>query len=142
MGPALGVDLALDLALDAVVADRRGGVQGVGDLGIGQGQEELRRRGVVRPDAGVAVGLELGPHGPAGGPGPAPGLERAEQVLDVVAVLVGDDVGLGERPTGGPEARAELVEEAEIDVDVPVGRAVERPDGRASPRRTPCPSGR
>ena len=44
-------------------------------------------------------------------------------------VLVREDVRLGERAALGAELRLQLVEEAEVDVDVAVGRAVERPDG-------------
>ena len=88
---------------------------------------------------GVAVGLQLEPHrarlralrvlapdAPVG----------AEQVLDVMAVLVGDDVGLGERPAARAEARAQLAVEAEVDVDRLVARAVERADRRGrAPQR-------
>src|SRR4029077_6096814 len=49
-------------------------------------------------------------------------------------VLVCDYVALGERPSGRAEAVVQLVEEAQVDVDVLVGRAVERADVRA--RRT------
>ena len=45
----------------------------------------------------------------------------------MVAVLVGDHVGLDERGVRGAEARCQLVEEAEVDVHELVGRAVERP---------------
>src|SRR5689334_5724509 len=62
MGPALGIDLALRLGLDPVVADRRGRVQRFADLLLRRRFEETGRGGVVGPDAGVAVGLELGPH--------------------------------------------------------------------------------
>ena len=69
-------------------------------------------------------------------------VEDAEQVLDVVPVLVCDHVGLREGAALGAEARAELVEEAEVDVDVTVGGAVEGPHrrgGAAAPglRRRP-----
>ena len=46
----------------------------------------------------------------------------------MVPVLVRDHVGLGERAAAGAEPRLELVEEAEVDVDVPIPRAVEGPD--------------
>ena len=46
----------------------------------------------------------------------------------MVAVLVGEDVRLGERAALGAELRLQLVEEPEVDVDVLVVRAVERPD--------------
>ena len=65
---------------------------------------------------------------PPSAPASRPGLEQAEQVLHVVAVLVGDDVHLGERAALGAELRLELVEEAEVEVDRLVERAVERAD--------------
>ena len=49
----------------------------------------------------------------------------------MVAVLVREHVGLRKRPALGAEPRLQLVEEAEIDVDLLVGRAVERADLRA-----------
>ena len=51
------------------------------------------------PHAGEAIGLELDPHRPALGAGLAAAspLKRAEEVLDVVAVLVRDDVALRQR---------------------------------------------
>ena len=57
-------------------------------------------------------------------------VEDAQQVLDVVSVLVRHHVGLRERPALGAEARAQLVEEPQVDVDVLVGGAVERPHRR------------
>src|SRR3954451_10345462 len=49
----------------------------------------------------------------------------------MVAVFVGDHVGLGEGRIVDAEARGELVEEAEVDVDELVVRAVERAHLRA-----------
>ena len=43
----------------------------------------------------------------------------------MVAVLVRDDVGVDEEAAVGPELLLQLVEEAQVDVDEPVGRAVE-----------------
>ena len=59
-----------------------------------------------------------------------------------MAVLVRDDVRLGERAALGAELRLQLVEEAEVDVDVsgrPGSRTGPRP---TTPRRSPwlCPS--
>ena len=63
--------------------------------------------GVVRPHAGEAVGLQLEAHGErVGGRLVGPLLRgvhlvgEAEQVLHVVADLVGDHVGLGEVAAG------------------------------------------
>ena len=50
-----------------------------------------------------------------------------EQVLHVVPDLVGDDVRLREI-TGGAEPAVQLAEEAEVQVHLRIGRAVERPD--------------
>ena len=75
-------------------------------------------------------------YGAAPGAGVPALLEEAEQVLDVVPVLVRDDVHLRERAALGPESRLEVVVEAEIEVDRLVERAVERPDRARSPRRT------
>ena len=72
------------------------------------------------PHAGVAVGLQLEAHRhPTSGPRGRrrPGVV-AQQVLDVVAVLVGDHVGLGERAALGAEPGPQLVVEAEVDVDL------------------------
>ena len=52
-------------------------------------------------------------------------------------VLVRDHVGLGERARRSRRSGRELVEEVEVDVDVLVGRAVERADLRASRGRSP-----
>ena len=55
----------------------------------------------------------------------------------MVADLVGDDIGLGEA-AGRAEAARQLVEEAEVEVDLAVGRTIERAHGRlalAAPRR-------
>ena len=66
--------------------------------------------------------------------GPA---EQPELVLQRVAVLVGDDVLLRERPTAGTELVLEDLEEARVDVDLLVERAVERADlvARGAARR-------
>ena len=58
--------------------------------------QEARVGGVGRPDPGVAVGLQLGPDRPArGARRPRRAGESPSQVLDVVAVLVGEDIRLG-----------------------------------------------
>ena len=83
------------------------------------------------PEAGEAVGLELDAHQPTLRTRAVAGLVRVpSEILDVVAVLVGEDVCLGERTAPRSELRCHLVEEAEVDVDVLVVRAVERADRR------------
>ncbi len=130
MRPRLRVDLALGPLLDPVVAHGRGGVQACPDVLIGELDDESGPHRVVCPHTGVAVGLQLQPHRAALRPLPvaADPLHGAEQVLDVMAVLVADDVRLCERPALRAELRTQLLEEAEVEVDLLVTRAVERPD--------------
>ena len=89
------------------------------------------------PDPGEAVGLQFEPDGTRSLAlaVTSDALVEAQQVLDVVPVLVRDDIRLGERATLRPEARAQVLVEAEIDEHGLVGRAVERADrggGRAA----------
>ena len=56
MGPRFGIDLALRLLLNAIVADGRRGVQRLVDLA---GLELTTLLRVVGPHAGEAVGLQL-----------------------------------------------------------------------------------
>ena len=86
--------------------------------------------GVVRPDTGEAVGLQLGPDGLARRRPWPPTLRSRMPSRSWTwwPYSWASDVRLRERPARGAELRLQLVEEAEVDVDVPVGRAVERPD--------------
>src|SRR3954452_19720012 len=132
MRPRIRVDLALRRLLDPVVADGRGRIESIGDLRVGECLEITRARRVVGPDACEAVGLELGPDRASGRTRAATGLrQEVQQVLDVVAVLMGKHVTLGERATLRAEPRAELLEEVEVEIDERVVRAVERPRGGA-----------
>src|SRR4051812_23917964 len=102
VGPGLGVHAAGAL-LDPVVADGGRRLDGQLDVLVGElGDEHLAvgvlgGRGGPGPHAGVAVRLQLQAYRVALrallGLDPAHG---AEEVLDVVAVLVGDHVGLDE----------------------------------------------
>ena len=131
MGPGVGVHVALRLLLDAVVTHRCRRIKGLCDVVRGQLCDEAGLDRVVRPHAGEAIGLELRLDRAAAGPArPAARRQEAEEVLDVMAVLVGDHVGLGERPAFGAELALELLEEAEVEVDELVLGAVERPDLR------------
>ena len=124
------------LRLDPVVADRRRRVQPLLQVPLLQ---QVVLVGRVGPDAREAVGLQLQEHrelvGVARAAAPL-GVHLAhdpEQVLDVVAELVGDDVRLGEVARGA-EALLQLAEEAEVEVDLAVDGAVEgaRRGGRAA----------
>ena len=82
--------------------------------------------GVKGPDPGIAVGLQFGPHRVAVGallrsarshvPMP-PRSIAPSQVLDVMAIFMGDDIGAGE-VAGRAEAAAQLVEEGQVQIDV------------------------
>src|SRR6185437_327633 len=120
VGEGLRVHAPGGLLLEAVVADRGGGVERLGDLAAAHFPGRVRR---VAPDARVAVGLQLerdreaaarlrvlllrAPHLPLG----------ADQVLHAVAVLVRDDVGLREVAAARMETPLQLVEEAEVEID-------------------------
>ena len=139
MRPALRVHLPLRLLLDPVVSDRGRRVEAGVDVVLGQLLDQPGLDSVGGPDPGVAVSLELSPNRPALGALAvvADLLEDAKLVLDVMSVLVGDDVRLCERRAAGAEARLQLVEEPEVDVDLLIPWAVERPDlgaGEATPR--------
>ena len=139
MRPRVGVDPAARALLDVVVSDGLRGLEGRGDLLLGRlGQEGHsrvgvgRRRGVVHPYARVAVGLQLQAHRVRGGAcARAVGaVHGAEQVLDVVAELVGHDVLLGQGRVLGADGALHVGEEAHVQVDSRVPRAVERADRR------------
>jgi len=122
--------VSLELALDAIVAHRGRGAQCVGDVLIGDPREIARLDGVRRPNAGKAIGLQLRSDARAlrSLPIVPDPIEDAEQVLDVMPVLVREHVGLRERAAGGPESVGELLEESEVDVHARVGGTVERAD--------------
>ncbi len=67
-------------------------------------------------------------------------LADAEQVLNVMSDFVSNDVGLGEL-AGGLEFVRELFEEAQVDVDLRVGRAIERARRPRWPFRKPSRPG-
>src|SRR5690606_30657693 len=93
--------------------------------------------GVTGPDAGVAVGLQLQGHRIPVGLGLAGGallglshlLRGAGQGLDVVAVLMGDDIGAGEIRGGGAELAFHLLPEREVEVHALVAGTVEGTHG-------------
>src|SRR5829696_5739836 len=126
----VGVHLAPRLLLEPVVADRLGRAKRLVDVA---GLEVARLEDGLRPYARVAVGLQLQPHRRlvgAVGIGAADPLDLragAELVLDVVADLVRDHVGPCE-VAARLELALHVAIEGEVQVDMPVGRAVERTD--------------
>ena len=89
----------------------------------------------MRPDAGVKVRLKLNTDAHAVGIGLAHAghlavrlVQRAQQVLHVVAHLMRNHIGVG-KVAIGPELLLHAGEEGEVDIEFFVGRAVERPHG-------------
>ena len=132
MSKGVWVDVASLVALEGVVADLAGGVEGFFYVAC---FEEVAPSGAVGPYACKAVCLQfLGDgelvgvclaHATLGG---ADLVGDAEQVLYVVADFVGDDVGLG-KVAGGTELVLETAVEVKIYIDLLVGGAVEGADG-------------
>src|SRR6185437_8924718 len=98
----------------------------------------LRVLGVRRPDAGVTVGLQFDLYldrialSLARAGLQLLGLpQRAGEILHMVANLVRNDIGLRE-VARRLEALRKLVEELRVEIDLLVGRAVERPHCRLS----------
>jgi hypothetical protein len=118
--------------LQAVVADRRRGVERLGDIAR---IELVHRAGVVSPHAGIAVGLELHAHrdavllGLRAPRGRLHLLERPRQLLHVMADLVRDYVGLGKVPRRA-EPSLQIAEEREVEVE---------PSRRRDSRTAPSP---
>ena len=140
MGEAVGHHPALRFALKRVIADGLGGAHSFLEIAGLHYRLSLRVLGIGGPNAGIAVGLKLDLH-----------LDRiafvlasaglqllrlaqcAQNVLDVMANLVCDDIGHGE-VARRLEALRQLAEEFRVEVDVGVGRTIEGPHRRL--RRT------
>src|SRR2546422_4660905 len=120
--PLLGHDTTLRLLLDAIVADGRRGVERLRDLRVRGLYEVSGVGGVLRPDPRKAVGLELETNGLRVR---ARLQQEVELVLDVVAVLVGHDISLRERPALRAEALGQILEEAQVEIDLLVIGAIE-----------------
>lgn len=131
VGPRFGGDVTLRLLLDAVVADGRGSIEGLRDLVAGRGRQVAGLGSMIRPDTGQAISLQLSEHRHALRTGGiVVGLvEQAEQVLHVVAVFMGQHVGLGEGASLRSEAGLQFIEEREVQVNQLVAGTVERASG-------------
>lgn len=129
VGEALGGGVAAGFLLQVVVAYLLGGVDGFFDVAVFERAEHAVL--VVTPDAGIVVGLQLDADGGAvlvvlvlAGHLAMGLVEGAEEMLHMMAHLVGDDIGAGE-VAAGSDGAAHLVEEVEVEVYLLVGRAVE-----------------
>ena len=133
MRPSIRVDLTAGLLLDMVIADRSGSVNGLLQLLFGNRFEHgvLALVSTRCPDTCVAVRLQLNRHG-CGILARIVVITQTKgvlQVLNMVAPLVGDNIHLGQG-TGAAAELFKLVEEAGVQVDVLVARAVERASAR------------
>jgi hypothetical protein len=127
--PGLRRHSALRALLNAIVPDCRRSVERIGHVLPREVLDETGVESVSDPEARVAIRLQL--HADLAAlraRAPIRAAQRPGEVLDVVPVLVREDVCLGQRPAARSELRLELVEEPEVDVDVAVQRAVERPN--------------
>ena len=136
MGEGFLDGVALGFLLEVVVADLGGAVDGLHQVAVLDGIEIGAL--IVGPDAGVEVGLELDADAHPVRVGLVHprhllmGLAQgAEEVLHVVAHLMGDDIRIGEVAVG-PELLPHGGEEAQVDVQFLVAGAVERAHGGLS----------
>src|SRR5215207_6319063 len=127
----VGVHLASRLLLEPIVADRLGRPDRLVDVA---GVEVAGLEHRLRPYARVAVGLQLQPHGRVvravriGAADPLDLRAGSQLLLDVVADLVRDHVRPGE-VAARLQLALHVAVEREVQVDIPVFRAVERTDG-------------
>ena len=128
MRERFGYDSALRLFLEPIISDRGRGVEPLRDVA---GVKLDRSARVVSPDTRVTVGLQLHADRRLVGFGPRPArlrgfdsLEPAGKLLHVVTHLVGDHVGFS-KIAGGVEARLQVAQECEIDVELLVVGTVE-----------------
>ncbi len=119
MRPCLRVHLPLKLLLNPVITDRRRGVQSISDVRLAQLRQIASLRCVVGPDARIAVGLKLDPHGCARRALRivTDSIENAGEILHVMPILMCEHVGFGERAALSAKLRAQLVKEPEVEVD-------------------------
>src|SRR5687767_4795728 len=139
MGKGVRHHASLRLPLHGVVADGGGGLQrGVDIAGL---KEAVFLFGTVGPDAGKTIGLQFDAHLNAIGARPpscrllrALGLfQDAEFVLNVMADLVRDHIGLGKfagLAGATAEALLDLAKKRSVQIDAPVRRTVEWPHRR------------
>jgi hypothetical protein len=130
----IGHHIPPGLLLEAIVPNGAGSVQPFLDIARFQGFALII--GVVGPDPGETVCLKFQTDGELVGLYPIDALlerlylaRNAQQVLDVMTDFVGDDIRLGEIARGIQFILQVLIK-AEVNVDLLVGGAVERPHRR------------
>ncbi len=133
VGERIGHHIALRLLLQSVVAHGLGRVDGLFHIARLQHLALVLR--VIGPDPGVAIGLQLQPHQQGVGASGAAALHgvahlalHAQQVLHMVADFMRDHIRLGEVALRA-KALLQLPEKLDIEIQLLVRRAVERPGG-------------
>ena len=129
MGVGVRHGVALRALLQVVVADSVGGVEGFFDVAAFKQAVFL---GIVRPHAGIAVGLQFEPHGKLVGLllihvllGVVNLLDGAEQGLHVVADFMRQHIGKS-RIAAGAQLVGHGVVEGKVDIEFLVARTVKR----------------
>ena len=110
----------MGLLLQRVVVHRRSRLHPAFDIAAFQHVEGT--------DSGIAVGLKFNADGNAVSPKlrSTATVQGPQQVLGVVTILIGDNIGTGELARS-PEALAKLIEESEIEINASVAGAIKGP---------------
>jgi len=126
-----GSHVASAHTLKPVVTDSRSRVDGRFDVSF---VDQMPLLGSVRPNPGEAIGLEFKPNRERVRLAgilflkPVDFRLNAEDLLHMVAELMGDHIGLSEL-AGRTEFRTELIEEGEVEIDLLVFGTVKRAGG-------------
>ena len=134
MGEGLGADISAGHSLHTIVAYGAGGAYASLDIPL---LDQISLRCGIRPDAGEAIRLQFQADRQRIRLRRASLLEGldlvgdAQDLLDMMADLMGQHVGLGEF-AGRPEPVFQFVVEAEVHVDFLVRRTIEGSGGRLS----------
>ena len=127
------IHISLRPLLNKIVSDSLSGLKAL--FYISRLQEVLPSR-MVAPNSGKAIGLQFLDNGkrirfclvrPA--PHRVDLIGDPQQVLDMMAHFMSDDVSLS-KIAGRSEAPVELLEEREVQIHLPIGRAIKRSDCR------------
>ena len=140
MREGIGYDLALRPALEIIVADHTRCAHCFFD--VPNFHDVLDAISVTRPDTGEEIRLELEPDGELivfcladAAACAVQAIGDAEQLLHMMPDFVGDDVSLREIARR-PEAITQLPVKAQVDVNTPILRAIERTAGPAGETAT------
>ena len=116
MRPRFGVDLALGLLLDTIIADGAGEIERFVDLTLIFKDARYR----MGPASRIAVCLQFKPDWVRAF------LKGSMEILNMVADFVSDDVCLGNVASIGIQLRLDLIEKGLIEINGLIDRAVMR----------------